>query len=107
MKALAFAIGVSVLVGCTGIHPVGPFARQQPAPKQPQSQPAAASDIATLQPAPRPAPPTATVLPSEVAIDPIAAAAKLSAELEIDGKSTPNAPATAEVSVIPGRIRVN
>ncbi len=107
MKALLFALAVSALVGCTGIRPVGPFAREQPVTKQPQSPPSVVSDPASILPAPRPAPPTASVMPSEVAIDPATAAAKLSAELETDAKSTQNASATAEISVYRGGVKQN
>ncbi|QJW97970.1 hypothetical protein [Frigoriglobus tundricola] len=107
MKALLFAIGVSALVGCTGIRPAGPFVKEPSATKPAQSKPAVVSDPAALAPAPRPAAPTALVMPSEVPIDPNAAAAKLTTELETDAKSQQSAPAIAEVSRYKGMVKQN
>ena len=108
MKTLLFALGALALVGCTGIHPVGPLAKEKPITQQGQPVPAAAPAVAASRPpALKPTPPTMLVTPGDVTADPYTAATKLTNELAADSKATPNAPVTAEVSHYKGGVKQN
>jgi hypothetical protein len=104
VKTLLFALGVLTLVGCTGLKPVGPLAKETPIAQQGKALPAASTESVMKAPT-RPTPPTALVTPSDVDADPLAAAGKLTNELDADSKPTPNAPVTAEVSRYKGGVK--
>jgi hypothetical protein len=107
VKTLFFALGALALVGCTGIHPVGPMAKIMPdSPKPAKTPPAAPADAVAKVPAMKPTPPTMYVTPADVNPDnPAVAANKLTSELGVDGKATPNAPVTAEFSRYKGGVK--
>lgn len=100
-RLFSCALLLAPLVGCTGIHPVGPMAKvlPQPAPKPAPAAPkGGAPSAAAKPPAVLPTPPTALVAPDDVtAANAHALAAKLTEELDADAKAT-TAPVTAEVS---------
>ncbi len=98
MKTLLFALGTVALVGCSGLKPVGPLAKQVPITQQGQPIPGV-TDAAARPPALKPTPPSLFVSPSEVtAASAYDAASKLAAEVNADSKATANAPVTVEVS---------
>lgn len=107
MKTLLFAAGTLALVGCTSLKPVGPFAKEVPITQQGKPIPGVTPEPSAVKPPSlRPTPPTMYVTPADVNPDnPYAAANKLSSEISADSKATQNAPITAEVSRIQGRIR--
>ena len=105
MKTFLFALGTLALVGCAGIHPVGPMAKIMPQPK-PKAQPAPPAEAVAKVPAVKPTPPTMYVTPDEVTVDnPYVAATKLTSELAADSKAVPNAPVTAEISRYKGGVK--
>lgn len=103
MKTLLFALAALALVGCnTTFKPVGPFAKEVPITQQGKPLPGVPEPVAKA-PAIRPTPPTLYVTPGDVTADnPYAAASKLTSELGVDSKATPNAPVTVEVSRVKG-----
>lgn len=106
MRTLLLTLGTLALVGCKGFHPVGPLAKQLPITQQGKPIPntTEAASSAARVPAVKPTPPTMYVQPEEVNADNARqAAAKLSAEVEKDAKSSVNAPVTVEVSRVKGR----
>ncbi len=106
MKTLFFALLALALVGCSGLKPVGPLAKDKPITQQGQPLPGAPAVAANRPPAMKPTPPTMYVTPGDVAPDnPIAAASKLTNELAIDSKATPNAPVMAEISRYKGGVK--
>jgi hypothetical protein len=106
MKTLFFALGALALVGCSGLKPVGPLAKDVPITQQGKPIPGVTPDPAARAPAVRPTPPTMYVTPGDVNPDnPYLAAGKLSSEIAADSKATSNAPVTAEVSRIQGRVK--
>ena len=107
MKTLLFALGTFALVGCSGLHTVGPFAKgPPPLTEQRLALPSAPTTPATPPPPLRPTPPSMFVTPADVSPDdPYAAAAKLTSELNADSKPIPNAPVTAEVSRYKGGVK--
>lgn len=108
MKTLFFATLVLGLVGCSGLRPVGPLAKDKPITQKGQPLPAAAPAVAARPPAVKPTPPTMYVTPGDVTLDnPTAAAGKLTNELAADSKATPNAPVTAEISRYKGGVKQN
>lgn len=99
MKTLLFALGALSLVGCSGLKPVGPLAKQVPITQQGQPIPGVTDAAAAKPPALKPTPPSLFVTPSEVtAASAYDAAGKLAAEVNADSKATANAPVTVEVS---------
>jgi hypothetical protein len=105
VKTLLFALGSFALVGCSGFHAVGPFAKNPPITQQDKPLPSAPTTPASPAPPLRPTP-TVFVTPADVSPDdPYAAAAKLTSELNADSKPLPNAPVTAEVSRIKGGVK--
>jgi len=105
VKTLLFALGTLALVGCAGIHPVGPMAKVLPQP-QPKAPPAPPVETVAKVPAVKPTPPTMYVTPGEVTVDnPYVAASKLTSELAADSKTGPNAPVTAEISRYKGGVK--
>jgi hypothetical protein len=106
VKTLLFAFGTLVLVGCSGLKPVGPLAKEVPFTQQGKPLPGAPVEAAAKPPSIRPTPPAMYVTPGDVNPDnPSVAAGKLTDELSIDSKASPNAPVTAEVSRIQGRVK--
>ena len=107
MKTLLFALGTLALIGCSGLKPVGPLAKDVPITQQGRPLPNTAPDPVTV-PAVRPTPPTILVMPADVTADnPYIAASKLTNELSTDGKPTPNSPVTAEISRYKGGVKQN
>lgn len=108
MSKLLVALALGAAVGCTGIHPVGPFARPGGAPgksKAKERENDGPPDPITI-PAPKPTPPLNTTGPEDVNPDnPYSAAQKLMQELEADGKAIPSVPKTAEVSRYKGGVK--
>src|SRR5207248_1413622 len=103
LLALAFA-GMVGIVGCSGLQPVGPFAKQQPLTKQ--GQPLPGTQDAVTVPAVRPTPPAFFVDPGDVNANTVNASIEaFNAELSADTKSIPTGPVTVETSVIRGRMR--
>jgi hypothetical protein len=106
VKTLLFALGTFALVGCSGFHMVGPFAKNPTLADQSKALPGAAPAPAAPPPPLRPTPPSMFVTPADVSSDdPYAAAAKLTNELNADSKPVPNAPVTAEVSRYKGGVK--
>jgi hypothetical protein len=106
VKTLLFAFATLALVGCTSLKPVGPFAKEVPITQQGKPIPGVTPEPSAKPLALRPAAPTMYVTPADVNPDnPYVAANKLSSEISADSKATQNAPITAEVSRIQGRIR--
>ncbi len=106
MKTLLFALGTLVLVGCSGLKPIGPLAKEVPITQQGKPIPGVTPEPYAKPPAVRPASPSLYVTPSDVNPDnPYIAANKLSSELGADSKAPVNAPVTAEVSRIQGRVK--
>ncbi len=101
MKPILLSLGVAALVGCTGVKPVGVLSKETPMTQQSRPLSEAPADAAR-PPSIRPTPPTALVAPDDV--DPnvpstvYAAASKLAAEVDADGKTGGNMPVTVEVS---------
>jgi hypothetical protein len=99
VKTTLFALGALALVGCAGMKPVGPLAKQVPLIQQGQPLPDAAGAPAAKAPPLRPTPPTMLVTPGEVnATNAREVASKFAEELSIDNKATVNVPVTAEIS---------
>ena len=106
MKTLFFATLALGLVGCSGLKPIGPLAKDKPITQQGQPLPAAAPAVAVRAPAVRPTPPTVSVTPGDVTLDnPTAAANKLTNELAADSKATANLPVMVETSRIKGGVK--
>jgi hypothetical protein len=106
VKTLLFAFGTLVLVGCSGLKPVGPLAKEVPLTQQGKPLPDAPIASTAKPPSIRPTPPTMYVTPGDVnPNNPSVAANKLTSELDTDSKASLNAPVTAEVSRIQGRVK--
>jgi hypothetical protein len=104
VKTLLLALGALALVGCSNLKPVGVLSKETPLTQQGQPLPNAPNTpntptVPARPPMVRPTPPTMNVTPNDVdPNNPYIAAGKLSAEVEIDSKSTVNVPVTAEIS---------
>jgi hypothetical protein len=107
VKTLLLALATLALVGC-GIHPVGPLANHLPGGGTEKAKPLPEAPVEPLAKAPaiKPTPPTMYVTPGDVSVDnPYIAANKLTSELGVDSKSSPNVPVTAEVSRYKGGVK--
>lgn len=103
MKTLLFALCVLALVGCKGLKPVGPLAKEVPITQQ--GQPLQNAPVSRA-PALKPTPPTMFVKPDDVnTSNANAIASQLAAELQADMKSAVNGPVTVEVSRVKGGVK--
>lgn len=101
MTRLLLALALGVLVGCTGIHPVGPLAGAGLGPKAGKKGDKGKDEPPepVTVPAPKPTPPLNTTGPEDVTPEnPSLAIRKLQQELEADKKTVPAASKTVEVS---------
>jgi len=93
---------LGALIGCTGIHPVGPLAKSGMGPRMGKDKDAKDKDEAPgpiTIPAVKPTPPLNTTGPEDVdPNDPNFVIRKLQQELEADRKSIPSTSKTVEVS---------
>ena len=101
MTRLLLALALAALVGCTGIHPVGPLAGagfgQKPGKKSDKDKNEPPDPVTV--PAPKPTPPLNTTGPEDVTPEnPGLVIRKLQQELEADNKTVPTASKTVEVS---------
>jgi hypothetical protein len=101
----------AAIVGCTGIQPVGPFAKMGngPAAKggKAKDMDRDAPNEPVTTPAPKPTPPMNLVDPGDVSDNPYAAAQRLMREYEGDQKTMPALSKTAEISRIKGGVKQN
>lgn len=109
MRTLLLAISLGVVVGCTGIQPVGPMAKMMNAPPGGKGKKGKDKDEPPeplTVPAARPTPPLNTTGPEDVnPADPYFAVGKLQQELEADRQTIPVSPTTVEVSKIKGGVK--
>ena len=94
LKLPLLAAGLTGLVGCAGMKPVGPLAKEVPIVQQGQPLPGAqGGPTASRPPSVKPTPPTLYVTPENVNPENAnAIAAKLASELEADMKPAVSGP---------------
>jgi hypothetical protein len=107
MTRLLFGFILLAAIGCTGIQPAGPFAKNGmlPGGGSRSDKDAPPPDPVTI-PAPKPTPPLTTVSADDVTADnAYLKAQQVSAEIDADRKSMPAAPVTVETSVYKGGVK--
>jgi hypothetical protein len=108
MSRLFFGlILMAAVVGCTGIQPVGPFAKSSSTSgsTNPKLDKDGTPPDPVMIPAPTPTPPKCLVHPEDVNSNNAAfIQQQLKTEIEADGKNMPSVPVTAEVSEYKGGI---
>jgi hypothetical protein len=111
MRTLLLALSLGVVIGCTGIQPVGPMAKMMGVPPGGKAGLGQGKDKdeppePVTVPAVRPTPPLNTTGPEDVnPDDPYLAVGKLQQELEADRQTIPVSPTTVQISRINGAIK--
>jgi hypothetical protein len=108
---IRFAFGLvlmTAVIGCTGIQPVGPFAKNFSSPGSTDAK--QEKDLTppdpVMVPAPTPTPPKCLVKAEDVNADNAAfIQQQLKAEFDADQKSMPSVPVTVEISEYKNGIR--
>ena len=100
MIRFLFGVALIAAIGCTGIQPVGPFAKKGGSSSgDSKSDKDAPPPDPVVIPAPKPTPPMCLVKPEDVTAENADyIRQQLSAEIEADRKSQRSMPVTAEVS---------
>lgn len=107
---MRFSCGLLLMVaviGCSGIQPVGPLAKNGGSSSaNPKLNADGTPPDPVIIPSPTPTPPKCLVRPEEVNADNAAQIQQqLKAELEADRKTMPSVPVTAEVSEYKGSLK--